>query len=67
MQFVDEDFQRRLDQILMDVKGLEELLNDIQSPKTGTEKEVNEKIKVWASNRNIFRGLGRIDITSKVT
>lgn len=44
--FTDDDFQRRLDQILSDVKGLEDLLNEIQSPKKSTEKEVNEKIKV---------------------
>lgn len=44
--FVDEDFQRRLDQILSDVKDLEDLINDIQSPKQTSENEVNEKIKV---------------------
>ena len=45
-QFVDDEFQRRLDQILLDVKGLEDLINDIQSPKKSSENEVNEKIKV---------------------
>ena len=45
-QFVDDDFQRRLDQILVDVKSLEDLINDIQSPKKSSENEVNEKIKV---------------------
>jgi len=44
--FVDDDFQRRLDQILVDVKSLEDLINDIQSPKKSSENEVNEKIKV---------------------
>ena len=44
--FTDDDFQRRLDQILSDVEGLEDLLNEIQSPKKLTDKEVNEKIKV---------------------
>lgn len=43
---MDDDFQRRLDQILSDIKGLEDLLNEIQSPKKSTEEEVNEKIKV---------------------
>ena len=45
-QYVDDDFQRRLDQILLDVKSLEDLINDIQSPKKSSENEVNEKIKV---------------------
>ena len=45
-RFVDDDFQRRLDQILLDVKSLEDLINEVQSPKHSTEKEVNEKIKV---------------------
>lgn len=44
--YVDDDFQRRLGQILMDVKGLEDLINDIQKPKKTSENEVNEKIKV---------------------
>jgi len=44
--YVDDDFQRRLDQILLDVKSLEDLINDIQSPKKSSENEVNEKIKV---------------------
>ena len=43
---MDDDFQRRLDQILLDIKGLEGLILDIQSPKKSSEKEVNEKIKV---------------------
>ena len=44
---MDDDFQRRLDQILLDVKSLEDLINEIGSPKETDEKEVNEKIKVW--------------------
>lgn len=44
--YVDDDFQRRLDQILLDIKGLEDLIRDIQSPKKSSEKEVKEKIKV---------------------
>ena len=43
---MDDDFQRRLDQILLDIKGLEDLIRDIQSPKKSSEKEVKEKIKV---------------------
>ena len=45
-QYVDDDYQRRLDQILVDVKSLEDLINDIQSPKKTSDNEVNEKIKV---------------------
>ena len=30
----------------MDVKSLEDLINDIQSPKKTSDNEVNEKIKV---------------------
>lgn len=45
-QYVDDDFQRRLDQILSDVKSLEDLINDIQSPNKSSENEVNDKIKV---------------------
>lgn len=44
--YVDDDFQRRLDQIFLDIKGLEDLIRDIQSPKKSSEKEVKEKIKV---------------------
>ena len=44
--YVDDDFQRRLDQILLDVKSLEDLINDIQSPKKSSGIEVNDKIKV---------------------
>ena len=54
-QFVDEDFQRRLDQILLDVKSLEDLINEIQSPKTSTETEVNEKIKVRLLMNNLLK------------
>ena len=50
--FVDDDFQRRLDRILVDVKSLEDLINDIQSPKKSSENEVNEKIKVLVQNGN---------------
>ena len=45
-QYVDDDFQRRLDQILFDVRSLEDLINDVQSPKKSSDNEVNEKIKV---------------------
>lgn len=48
--YVDDDFQRRLDQILLDIKGLEDLIRDIQSPKKSSEKEVKEKIKVGTGN-----------------
>lgn len=41
----DDDFQRRLSQILLQVQSLEDLIIEIQTPKTTTEKEVNEKIK----------------------
>ena len=43
---MDDDFQRRLEQILLDIKGLEDLITDIQSPTKTSEKDVNEKIKV---------------------
>ena len=42
----DDDFQRRLDQILLDVKRLEGIIMEIQSPKKSTEGEVEQKIKV---------------------
>lgn len=53
--YVDDDFQRRLDQILLDVKSLEDLINDIQSPKKTSENEVNEKIKVLWINALIMK------------
>ena len=52
---MDDDFQRRLDQILLDIKGLEDLIRDIQSPKKSSEKEVKEKIKVRTGNHSFRR------------
>lgn len=52
---MDDDFQRRLDQIFLDIKGLEDLIRDIQSPKKSSEKEVKEKIKVGTGNHSFRR------------
>ena len=53
--FVDDDFQGRLDQIFTDIKVLEDVINEIQSPKKSTEKEVNEQIKVRPSQIIIYK------------
>ncbi|KAK2570584.1 Dystrophin [Acropora cervicornis] len=41
----DEDFQRRMKQILLEVQTLEDRIVEIQTPKKSTENEVNEIIK----------------------
>lgn len=40
---------------MLDVKSLEDLINDIQSPKKTSENEVNEKIKVLWINALIMK------------
>lgn len=60
---MDDDFQRRLDQILLDIKGLEDLITDIQSPKKTSEKDVNEKIKVRPLHLTCDKGSVLLSVT----
>ena len=59
----DDDFQRRLSQILLQVQSLEDLIIEIQTPKTTTEKEVNEKIKV----RNVDEVFDKLSVPLRNT
>ena len=53
----DEDFQRRMKQISLEVQSLEDRIVEIQTPKKSTENEVNEIIKVCFARRSISRGI----------
>ena len=53
----DEDFQRRMEQITVEVQSLEDRIVEIQTPKTSTENEVNEIIKVCFAKLSLSRGI----------